>query len=229
MEKTYYDRNGNIIDYYTIFGIPHDADDEAVKSAFRRLIKQFHPDLSPGSSEHLVEKIDIIIRGYRILLDEDIRRDYDRELFQHGSARPAGRQMISRKRIKYSASLADMLKARLRPGMMKHRDILYNLGQDIEIFITQLEAKLGAIAYIELPARMYCPLCSGNDAACYLCNGIGRISTSSQLEVRIPPHVDDSTTIDIDLMGMKPDHGTSFTMKTLRIKITIIRREGTHE
>jgi DnaJ-class molecular chaperone len=137
--------------------------------------------------------------------------------------------MISRRRIKYSASLADMLKARLRPGMMKHRDILHNLGQDIEIFITPIEARLGAVAYIELPARMYCPLCSGSDAACYLCNGIGRISTSSQLEVRSPPHVDDSTTIDIDLMGMRPDRGTSFTMKSLRIKITIIRREGNRE
>ncbi len=225
MENPFYDKNGNIIDYYTIFGIGRDADGEEVRSAFRRLIKQYHPDLSPSRSEHLIEKIDVIIRGYRILCDEGARRDYDRELFASDGDHSGAKRIVSKKRIRYSTTLTDMLRARLRPGHIKRRDILYNLGQDIEIFITPLEAGLGVTAYIELPARMYCPLCSGGDSGCYLCSGVGRIHTTSQLEVRIPPHVDDSTFIDIDLLKVKPDNLTSFAMKSLRIKITIISKK----
>nr|HPQ54607.1 hypothetical protein [Spirochaetota bacterium] len=80
-----------------------------------------------------------------------------------------------------------------------------------------------------LPAKMLCPLCGGSHSHCHLCNGMGRIPTSSQLEVRIPPHVDDSTIIDIDLLRVKPDGFTSFTIKNLRIKITVINDTGKHE
>jgi DnaJ-class molecular chaperone len=229
MENPFYDKSGNIIDFYTIFNIPYDAAAETIKSAFRKLIKHYHPDLSGTMSDNLVDKIDLIIRGYRILMDEGSRRDYDRVLFQNRDPRSDSHLMISKKRIKYSVSLGDMLKARMHPKQMKRKDILYNFGQDIEIFITPVEAKKGAVANIELPAKMICPLCGGSQPACYICNGMGRIPTSSQLEVKIPPHVDDSTIIDIDLLQVKPDGVTSFTIKNLRIKITIIHDSGKHQ
>ncbi len=217
-----YDKNGNLIDYYTIFNIPFDAGNDQIKSAFRALIKRYHPDTSRSHSESHVEKIDLIIRGYRTLIDEDVRREYDRVLFRSRDPRSGSFLVIPRKRVKYSASLGDLLKARLNPKKVRRKDILYNFGQDIEIFINSVEAKKGAVAFIELPARMYCPLCMGSGSDCRVCAGLGRINTSSQIEVRIPPHVDDSTFIDVDLMQMKPDRFTSFTSRNLRIKISII-------
>jgi DnaJ-class molecular chaperone len=62
----------------------------------------------------------------------------------------------------------------------------------------------------------------GSGADCRVCSGLGRINTSSQIEVKIPPHVDDSTFIDVDLLSMKPDRFTSFTTRNLRIKISVI-------
>jgi DnaJ-class molecular chaperone len=220
-----YDKNGNVIDFYTIFNLPGTAAPEQIKSAFRDLIKRYHPDTAAVKSDNLTEKLDLIIRGYRILIDEDLRMEYDRVLFSSRKADERGYAIISKKRIKYSATLGDMLKARLMPKGMKRKDILYNFGQDIEIFITPIEARKGAIAYIELPARMTCPLCMGShekiQSRCHVCNGVGRIHTTSQLEVQIPPHVDDSTFIDVDLINIRPDKLTSFNLKNLRIKITI--------
>jgi hypothetical protein len=119
-----------------------------------------------------------------------------------------------------------MLKARLLPKGMKRKDIIYNFGQDIEIFVTASEARRGAVAYLDLPARMICPLCHGSQSEasgkCRVCNGVGRIHTTSQLEVRVPPHVDESTFIDVDLLNIHPDKMTGFTMKTLRIKISLL-------
>lgn len=220
-----YDKNGNVIDFYTIFNIPRTAEPGDIKSAFRALVKRYHPDTASAGSDNLREKLDLIIRGYRILIDDDQRLEYDRIIFSDRKVDHRGYTIVSKKRVKYSATLGEMLKARLLPKGMKHKDILYNFGQDIEIFITPLEARMGAVAYIELPARMTCPLCRGSHSRekskCHVCNGVGRIHTTSQLEVKIPPHVDDSTYIDVELMKMRPDKLTSFIMKSLRIKITI--------
>ncbi len=226
MTGAYYDKNGNIIDFYAIFNIPYGAGDDEIKSAFRALIKRYHPDLSQSHSEQNAEKIEVIIRGYHLLIDEDARRDYDRALFQSRDPRAGALPVIPKKRIKYSASLSELLRARLNPRRMKRRDILYNIGQDVEIFITPLEAKRGAIAFVDLPSRMYCPLCMGSRSECYLCQGTGRISSSSQLEVRIPPHVDDTTFIDVDLLNIRPDRFTSFTVRHLRIKITVTQKDS---
>ncbi len=222
-----YDKNGNIIDFYTIFNLPGTAGQDQIKTAFRDLIKRYHPDTASVRTDNRTEKLDLIIRGYRILIDEDLRIEYDRILFNSRKVDDRGYPIISKKRIKYSATLGEMLKARLMPRGMKRKDILYNFGQDIEIFISPIEARKGALAYIELPARMTCPLCMGSHSTvqskCHVCNGVGRIHTTSQLEVQIPPHVDDTTYIDVDLIKIRPDKLTSFNIKNLRIKITIMQ------
>ena len=224
-----HDKSGAIIDFYAIFNIPRTAEEGEIKAAFRTLIKRYHPDTATVASDNLTEKLDLIIRGYRILIDPDLRIEYDRTLFADRAVDRRGYAIISKKRIKYSATLGDMLKARLMPKGMKRKDIIFNFGQDIEIFITSLEARKGVVAYVELPARMTCPLCMGShskvEAKCHVCNGVGRIHTTSQLEVQIPPHVDDSTYIDVDMMKMRPDKLTTFNLKSLRIKITIIEKD----
>lgn len=221
MPSDYRDRNGNIIDYYAIFNVPATADTDSIRSSFCALIKRYHPDLGGSSSEQAVDKIDLIIRGYRILADEETRRDYDRELFASRTRSPEGTRIVSRKRVRYSASLTGMLESRFMPRGMKRKDILKNFGQDVEIILTRLEATAGAVAYVTLPTRSTCPYCMGSDPACHVCRGVGRIATTSQLEVRIPPHVDDSTIIDVDLLNLRPDKLTAYTMATLRIKISI--------
>ncbi|MBN1496727.1 MAG: DnaJ domain-containing protein [Spirochaetes bacterium] len=220
-----YDKNGAVIDFYTIFNLPRTARTDDIKRAFRELIKRYHPDTAAAGSKNLTEKLDLIVRGYRILTDEDMRIEYDRVLFNYRQVDSAGSAIISKKRIKYSATLGNMLKANLTPRGMKRIDILNNFGQDIEILVYPIEAAKGAVAYIDLPARMICPLCRGGrpqeEKKCYVCRGLGRIHTTSQLEVRIPPHVDDSTFIDVDLMHIRPDRLITFNLRRIRIKITV--------
>lgn len=227
MTGAYYDKFGNIIDFYAIFNVPYDAKEDEIKSAFRALIKRYHPDLSHSRSEQNIEKIELIVRGYHLLMDEDARKEYDRALFQSRDPRRGAFPVIPKKRIKYSTSLAELLRARINPRRMRRRDILYNIGQDVEILITPLEAKRGAIAFIDLPTKMYCPLCMGSRGECYLCQGTGRINSSSQLEVRIPPHVDSTTFIDVDLLNIRPDRFTTFSVRHLRIKITVCQKDST--
>ena len=222
-EINYKDKNNKIIDYYTLFNVTPEANSDEIKQAFRNLIKKYHPDSSKTYTAKNTEQINIIVQGYKILTDEDIRRTYDRELFQQNSFYNKSKIIISKRRILYSGSLKNMLKANMHPKNTKRKDIISSFGQDIEILITQYEALKGAMAYLDLPARMTCPVCNSEDQHCNACKGIGRINTTSQLEIKIPPHVDDSTFIDVDLLKMRPDASTNYTVKHLRIKITITR------
>ncbi|MFC1668837.1 DnaJ domain-containing protein [Spirochaetota bacterium] len=221
MLRQYFDKKGNIIDYYTIFNISYDAGIDEIKSAFRSLIKRYHPDSSLKRTDASIEKIDLIINGYKILADSNIRKDYNKYLFQNKKIVDNGYIIISNKRIKYSASLNEMLKARLLPKGIKRKDILYNFGQEIEILVSPVEARKGALAYIELPARMYCPICSGRNRECHVCKGMGRIATTSQLEVKISPNIKSGTIIDVDLLKIKPDNFATFRARGIRIKITV--------
>lgn len=65
-------------DFYRILGIPDNASEADIKSAYRRLAKQYHPDLNPGS-RHSEERFKEILDAYTILSDRELRDQYDRK------------------------------------------------------------------------------------------------------------------------------------------------------
>ena len=42
-------------DYYKILGVPKNADDKAIKAAYRRLARKYHPDVNKGAAERFKE------------------------------------------------------------------------------------------------------------------------------------------------------------------------------
>jgi curved DNA-binding protein len=63
-------------DYYTTLGVPPDADDKAIRQAFRQLARQVHPDVNPGNKE-AEEKFKEINEAYQVLSDPEQRKKYD--------------------------------------------------------------------------------------------------------------------------------------------------------
>jgi len=64
-------------DYYSELGIGRDADEKEVRSAFRRLARQHHPDLNPGD-EKAEERFKRVNEAYEVLSDDEKRRAYDK-------------------------------------------------------------------------------------------------------------------------------------------------------
>jgi curved DNA-binding protein CbpA len=91
-----------VVDYYKILGIQRTASASEVKSAYRRLARQRHPDLN-GGSEKSAREFALIAMAYRTLSDPQERSYYDNqfrkrageasESFLHHSDNPHARRM----------------------------------------------------------------------------------------------------------------------------------------
>lgn len=66
----------NFRDYYEILGVSRDASIEEIKRVFRRLARQYHPDLNPGDKQ-AEEKFKAIGEAYEVLSDQAQRAEYD--------------------------------------------------------------------------------------------------------------------------------------------------------
>ena len=62
-------------DYYEVLGVSKDADEKEIKSAFRKLAKKYHPDVS--KEENAAEKFKEAQEAYAVLSDEQKRKQYD--------------------------------------------------------------------------------------------------------------------------------------------------------
>ena len=65
-------------DYYETLGVGRNATEEEIKSAYRRLAKQYHPDMNQDNREESAEKFKEISEAYEVLMDSNNRATYDR-------------------------------------------------------------------------------------------------------------------------------------------------------
>lgn len=63
-------------DYYEVLGIDRNADDAAIKKAYRALAKKYHPDMNPGDAE-AEKKFKEASEAYAVLSDPEKKRQYD--------------------------------------------------------------------------------------------------------------------------------------------------------
>ena len=81
-------------DYYETLGVSRDADEKEIRSAFRRLAREYHPDLNPNDAS-CEERFKEINEAYEVLSDPEKRAKYDRlgaewQRYQQAGERPGG-------------------------------------------------------------------------------------------------------------------------------------------
>ncbi|MDJ1158914.1 molecular chaperone DnaJ [Chelatococcus sp. SYSU_G07232] len=170
-------------DYYEILGVDRTATEVELKSAFRKLAMQYHPDRNPG--DHTAEaRFKEINEAYEVLKDGQKRAAYDR--FGHAAFDQAGAGGPGFG-ADFASSMADIFddlfgdfmgRGRSRAGGGRERgsDLRYNLEIGLD------EAFAGKTATIRIPTSVTCEACSGSGAkagskprTCPTCGGHGRV------------------------------------------------------
>ena len=77
--------NDHVMDYYQVLNVPRTATSAQIRSAYKKLAKEFHPDAKPGDKA-ASEKFKQATEAYEVLGDADKRKLYDQygENWQHG-------------------------------------------------------------------------------------------------------------------------------------------------
>lgn len=170
------------VDFYEVLGVERTADDKVLKTAYRKLAMQFHPDRNPGdaSAEHKFKEVN---EAYECLKDPQKRAAYDRfghAAFQNGGGGFNGGGFGGGG---FSDIFEDIFgemmgggRRRSSNGRERGADLRYNME------ITLEEAFAGKTAQIRVPSSITCAECSGSGAkpgtqptTCGMCAGHGKV------------------------------------------------------
>jgi DnaJ-class molecular chaperone len=199
-------RRSGTRDYYQVLGVSRDADEKAIKTAFRRLARKYHPDVNPGDKE-AERKFKEISEAYEVLRDPKKRRQYDQ--FGHLGA---GWQQAAAgapggwggagvgpdfEFRGFGAGLGDLFEEILGGrGAGVFTDARPRRGRDVraEIELSFEEAFNGATREVAVSVAETCPICQGQGvvgkgSVCAQCGGAGQVERMKRLQVRIPPGV----------------------------------------
>ena len=191
-------------DYYEVLGVTKNATDDEIKKAYRKLARQYHPDLNRDDPKAAEEKMKEINEAYDVLKDKDKRAQYDQ--FGHaafsgagyGQGGGAGFDGVHINMDDIFGNMGggmggfgfdDILgqffggggRARQKRGPQRGGDIRYDLR------ITFEEAAFGKKTTIKVPRMETCEECGGTGAKkgtkpdeCPDCHGTGMRQTTTR-------------------------------------------------
>jgi molecular chaperone DnaJ len=177
-------------DYYEILGVDKKAPQDEIKSAYRKLAMQYHPDRN--KSPDAEEKFKEISEAYAVLSDQNKRQQYD--LYGH----PGIDMRYTQEDIFRGVDFEDIFRdfgmvgfgfgrggsifdiffgGGRREGPRRGSDILYELSIDLE------DVAFGKNVQLEVPRAETCDACGGSGAkpgtsprTCPACRGTGQVS-----------------------------------------------------
>ncbi len=170
-------------DYYEVLGVERTSTEQVIKSAYRKLALQYHPDCNPGDKK-AEEAFKECAEAYAILADREKRGLYDR--FGHAGVGNAGAGFDPTIFADFGdifSGLGDVFglgdifgQRRRRGGPQRGADLRYDLE------ITFEESATGAETSIQIPREETCATCKGSGAAegttaetCSQCKGAGQL------------------------------------------------------
>jgi len=172
--------------YYSILGVKAEATREQIKSAYRRLARQFHPDMKDTSN---VERFREIQEAYDVLSDREKRQAYD---LTAGADVPIS---FGSGVEPFEEVWPDVVPHATRPRRKRSRV----LEMDAEVVISPEEARQGGILSFETKIAEVCPACDGTGQGfmswCWDCDGTGEIVRYQRVRFSIPPGVEHGDTL----------------------------------
>lgn len=215
---------------YEILEISTTANLNAIKTAYRRLARKYHPDLNSGD-ENCVKKFKKISEAYEILSDFEKKKNYD---ILNGIYKKNYQSKCSEANKAYKENVKEQQKNKednfsnifneifegFKKTTSQHqkqnfstKDIRPERGEDVnsEVTISIIEAIEGTFRTVNILHTQVCPNCMNrpflNGTKCPLCGGSGEQSSHKKLNVKIPSGIKDGSKIRIPNEGNKGYNG----------------------
>lgn len=178
-------------DYYEVLGVDRNADDDALKKAYRKLAKKYHPDVNPGDQE-AAERFKEASEAYSVLSDPQKRSQYDQfghAAFEQGGPGGFGGFDFNGQDMGdiFGDLFGDLFGGGRRSARGSSGGPMRGANVRTSVNITFEEAVFGCTKQIELNLREPCGTCGGSGAkpgtspeTCQKCHGTGRVITTQQ-------------------------------------------------
>ena len=203
-------------DYYEVLGVPKNAAEKEIKSAYRKLARKWHPDANPTNQKAAEERFKEIAEAYEVLVDPEKRRKYD---VLGSDWAQAAQQAEAQRQHRHSQSnnvndlfgdsfgrggggsgsgFSDFFDAFFsgvgrRPGTGPSS--FSQPGGDLEapLELSLAEAYAGGPKSISLQIEEPCTRCNGTGVSggtiCTQCHGTGRLIQRKRFDMTIPKGV----------------------------------------
>src|SRR6478609_1613468 len=239
-------------DYYTVLGIGREASADDVKKAFRRLARQYHPDLHAGAKKAEMEKkFKELNEAQEVLTDPDKRKKYDQygADWEQAQAFEKARQQAGTQGFGgpwgYEGNYTGQGGG--GSGGEQFSDFFENLfgnrgrssagmpGEDIEteVQLGLREVLTGVTKRVNLREPRTCSTCQGSRTvrgrSCATCQGTGVMTEYKTIEVRIPAGVQDGTRVRVAGKGQPGINGGKrgdLYLHVIILSDPIFRRQG---
>ncbi len=231
---------------YKILNIPENANLEEIKSAYKKLVRKYHPDINKeASAEETFKKINM---AFEILSDEVKRLQHDT---LHGIIASARKEEKKENEKTWDEPKEENPKSSQKQAQAKKEEgffekILKNKkhkkaedfkvdGENIEtiVEITGKEAAIGITKKVNILHSEPCPKCEGrkfaNGATCTHCGGSGEKSIHKKITVTVPKNVKSGSKIKIKGEGKLGKFGGKTGDLVITIKViqkNVFRMEG---
>jgi DnaJ-class molecular chaperone len=195
-------------DFYDILGVKRDAPDKEIRSAYRKLARKYHPDVTPNDKA-AEARFKEATAAFEVLSDAEKRKKYDRygdrweyadqieEAHKQQSAGGWARQGGGSSTFSFDGgdfgSIFENIFRRERGGPRGAPSPRRGQGIETPVEVTLEEAFHGTTRTVSLQSQEPCPTCGGTGevagAICHTCEGIGQVLRPRRLEVKVPPGV----------------------------------------
>jgi len=229
-------------DLYNVLGVGRGASEKELRTSYRRLAREFHPDVNPGNPE-AEERFKAINAAYDVLSDQENRKRYDRygDQWQHADEiekmRRQGGPGGGRAGFDFG-DLGDVFGGggqRGGGGGSRDGGIFDSLlrraagrqrGEDVEheVRVTLEDAYRGTTRTVEVrEGSEICRICSGAGelagATCHACRGSGNAAPVRRIEVTIPAGVEDGMRVRVAGRGGSGSNGGPSGDLFLRVRL----------
>ncbi|MCR4589326.1 MAG: molecular chaperone DnaJ [Lachnospiraceae bacterium] len=220
-------------DYYEVLGVDKNADDAAIKKAYRVLAKKYHPDMNPGD-KNAEAKFKEASEAYAVLSDPEKRRQYDQ--FGHAAFDgPGGGGGFDFNSMDFGDIFGDIFGDFFgggRSSRASHNGPMKGANLRTSVRISFEEAVFGCDKEIELTLKDSCKTCNGTGAkpgttpvTCSKCGGKGQVVFTQQSlfgTVRNVQTCPDCGGTGKVIKDKCPDcHGSGYTASRKKLSVTI--------